>query len=260
MTSNKRSWESPRLVGEYVGRSGLQPPEQAVLERWRQALPAMQMLDIGVGCGRTTPHFAGLARDYVGIDYSEPMVDACRRQWGTRHARFEVVDATDMRMFDDASFDFVLFSFNGIDYVTHDERLQILAEVRRVGRPGGVFCFSSHNLLAIDRVNRLRDQIGRSPIGTGRRLIEWAGWKLRHQRRYDRRTLRDAEHAVINDGAYDSSLETYYVRASAQLRQLEASFTDVRVLALADGRELSVSELATATDPWLTYCCRMRQD
>lgn len=255
---NRRSWQSEQLVEEYRGRLGLQPPEQAVLDGLGARLAGMRMLDIGVGCGRTTPHFAGHVRDYVGIDYSEPMINACRRRWSGSGARFEVVDATDMSAFADASFDFVLFSFNGIDYVSHDERLRILAEVRRVSRAGAVFCFSSHNLLAIDRVNRLRDQWGRSPINTGRRLVEWAGWVWRHQRRLDRRALREADHALFNDGAYHGALETYYVRPAAQLRQLaEAGFDDVRVLALDDGRELDATELASASDPWLTYCCQV---
>jgi len=256
--ANKLSWQSAQLVSEYGGRSGLQRPEQVVRDRLGDRLASMRMLDIGVGCGRTTPHFADCVREYVGIDYSEPMIVACRRRWSGSRARFEVADATDMQQFPAASFDFVLFSFNGIDYVSHDERLRILAEVRRVSRAGAMFCFSSHNLLAIDRVNRLRDQWGRSPINTGRRLVEWAGWVWRHQRRLDRRALREADHAVFNDGAYHGALETYYVRPAAQLRQLtEAGFDDVRVLALDDGRELDAAELPGARDPWLTYCCQV---
>ena len=35
------------------------------------------MLDIGVGTGRTTMHFAGLVKEYVGVDYSSALIQAC---------------------------------------------------------------------------------------------------------------------------------------------------------------------------------------
>ena len=51
-----------------------------------------------------------------------------------------------MNEFDSNSFDLAWFSFNGIDYVATAGRVRILEEVRRILRPGGTFCFSSHNL------------------------------------------------------------------------------------------------------------------
>ena len=37
----------------------------------------------------------------------------------------------------------------GRDYVTPDERGRVLAEMRRVLRPGGAFVYSSHNLASL---------------------------------------------------------------------------------------------------------------
>ena len=51
-----------------------------------------------------------------------------------------------MKLFEDSSFDFILFSFNGIDYMNHDERIRTLREIRRILKTGGYFCFSTHNL------------------------------------------------------------------------------------------------------------------
>src|SRR4051812_33180631 len=97
--------------------SELFPPERTVLHLLRSSLPTMSMLDIGVGGGRTAMHFGGLAREYVGIDYSAAMVNACVARFaGTmERRRFARCDARDMSMFASASFDLVLFSFNGID-------------------------------------------------------------------------------------------------------------------------------------------------
>jgi ubiquinone/menaquinone biosynthesis C-methylase UbiE len=41
----------------------------------------MKMLDIGVGRGRTTMHFAQAAEEYWAIDYSEEMIAACRERF-----------------------------------------------------------------------------------------------------------------------------------------------------------------------------------
>jgi len=79
------------------------------------------------------------------------MVDAAKDRYPDRE--FRQVDARDLSAFADESFDFVLFSYNGLDCVGHADRLQVLAEVHRVVRPGGVFMFSSHNM---DWVHRRR--------------------------------------------------------------------------------------------------------
>ena len=45
----------------------------------------------------------------------------------------------------DNSYDFVLFSYNGIDHLELPERERALIEMKRVLRPGGLMAFSSHN-------------------------------------------------------------------------------------------------------------------
>ena len=45
----------------------------------------------------------------------------------------------------DNSYDFVLFSYNGIDHLELPERERALSEMKRVLRPGGIMAFSSHN-------------------------------------------------------------------------------------------------------------------
>ena len=63
------------------------------------------------------------------------MVEVCRARYPA--FAFRQGDATNMVSLGDASFDFVLFSFNGIDTMPHAQRLQVLAEVRRVLRDDG---------------------------------------------------------------------------------------------------------------------------
>ena len=68
------------------------------------------------------------------------MIKACRLKYPSNTA-FEVADAGNLRIFENAYFDFVIFSFNGMDTVEHEQRLATLHEIRRVIRKGGTFVF-----------------------------------------------------------------------------------------------------------------------
>ena len=132
------------IVDWYRAHTVFLPGERAFvedLERHR----ARRLLDIGVGAGRTTEYFAGLADEYVGLDLSPAMVEACGARFPD--VRFEVADVRDLSRFPDGSFDVVLFSFNGVDCVGSDaDRQRAFAEMRRVCAEGGRLFFSSKNL------------------------------------------------------------------------------------------------------------------
>jgi SAM-dependent methyltransferase len=125
---------------------GLQPCEEAMFQRWIR--PGAAVLDLGVGGGRTAGPLSKTADRYVGIDYSQGMVEASRARYPK--LEFRLGDATDLSQFEDRLFDAVVFSFNGIDYIRADEgRAKCLREVARVLKPSGVFVVSSHNARAI---------------------------------------------------------------------------------------------------------------
>ncbi len=130
------------VVAHYEQAEGLMPPERYLFGKY--AKPGLDILDIGVGGGRTTPFLAKDARSYLGIDYAEAMVEACKRRFPTQ--AFAWGDATDLRDIADGSFDFTVFSFNGIDSMpTNEGRIAALREMRRVTRPDGFIMISSHN-------------------------------------------------------------------------------------------------------------------
>src|SRR5215813_9059413 len=142
MDQNLEVFSSASVVEHYVRLQGLQPCEAHLFNKY--VTQGAEILDIGVGGGRTTPYLSTKARRYVGIDYAQAMIDACRRRFP--ELEFQCEDATDLRRFGDGSFDVVVYAFNGIDYIPTDQgRLRCLAEVRRVLRPGGRLIFSSHN-------------------------------------------------------------------------------------------------------------------
>ncbi len=125
------------------------PPEKTILDELvGNGLGKMSMLDLGVGAGRTTAHFQPFVRRYVGLDYSPPMLEACARRFpdGIPNGRFVLGDARDLQVFPSGSFDFVLFSYNGLDSVDAADREAALREIRRVLKDDGWFCFSTHNI------------------------------------------------------------------------------------------------------------------
>lgn len=142
-------YSDQQVVARYVADgTDLTPVEARLLAEHLRA--GMDVLDLGVGAGRTTPHLRGLGGRYVGIDVEPAMVAACRERFPDADVR--VGDAADLSAFADGSFDAVVFSFNGLDYV--ERRAACLAECHRVLRPGGVLLLSRHNprsVLAVPR-------------------------------------------------------------------------------------------------------------
>ena len=80
MSRNKDFYDLPAVACRLCRpKAHLQPPErQTILRIMRPRLSAMRMLDVGVGGGRTTVHFADLVQEYAGVDYSEINDSECR--------------------------------------------------------------------------------------------------------------------------------------------------------------------------------------
>ncbi|MBD1870951.1 class I SAM-dependent methyltransferase [Cyanobacteria bacterium FACHB-471] len=257
--NNRKLYKARSIVQHYTQLRMLQPAEQTVLDRFQNQWSSIRMLDIGVGGGRTTQHFSKLVLEYVGIDYSTEMIEACQKRFAASpHIAFEVCDARDMSRFGDNSFDFIMFSFNGIDYVSHADRLKVFQEVSRVSKPGGYFFFSSHNLQRIEREFNWRNQMSLNPITTYVNLV-----MLTLLRCFNYSTtleqLNMSTHAIIKDESHNFRLKTCYVRPQAQINQLEASFSDIQVYSWENGLELKTeNEWSANTDMWLYYLCTIK--
>ena len=256
---NKKIYASRNIIQYYARLSMIQPAEQTILDLLQDELSSMKMLDIGVGGGRTTRHFSKLVAEYVGIDYSTNMIAACQERFSTSpQVMFEVCDARDMSRFRDNSFDFILFSFNGIDYISHTDRLKVFQEVSRVGKPGGYFFFSSHNLQRIEREFDLRKQVSLNPITTYINLVTLALLRFfNHSITLEH--LHASAHTIIKDESHNFRLKTYYVRPQEQISQLEADFSNIKVYSWQNGLEIiSKNELCSHVDMWLYYLCTIK--
>ncbi|MCS6915873.1 MAG: methyltransferase domain-containing protein [Myxococcales bacterium] len=252
--ANQRTYRSLSTVLSYRLRSRLQPPERTLLELLRrEGLSGWRLLDIGVGGGRTTVHFAPAARQYVGVDYSDRMIRACQRRFPERAASFQVCDVRHMDAFASGSFDVVLFSFNGLDCISPQDRMEALREIRRVLVPGGRFCFSAHNILALD-LRILPPQLSWNPLELAGRLYR----NIMISRLNGREALDGIHSRPFQVLREPYGVQICYVRPSYQLAQLrEAGFSEVRAFGLADGREIPAEEdLDRRRDAWIYYLCR----
>jgi SAM-dependent methyltransferase len=247
---NRTRYEIDDIVNDYVGRSELLPAEAATMNLLGSILGGMRMLDIGIGGGRTTLHFANRVREYVGIDYAEGMVEACRARFPALASSIRVGDVRNLKGL--AGFDFILFSHNGLDMISFEDRLTALREIRPAAAPGAYFLFSSHNLRSLGTMGNRR--LTRDPRSFARRLlingmVRWINGNLR--------TLRNRDHAVVRDDGCGFSLATCYVRPGEQLRRLEeAGFTGTRIIS-AGGLQREGVDADAFKDEWLHYLARV---
>ncbi len=163
--TNLRVFRAAETVSYYAGLDYLTSAERLMFETYLQA--GFAVLDLGVGGGRTTPYVSSVASNYIGVDYSEEMIRACRMKYPT--LRFEVADAADLSLFANEFFDAVVFSFNGMDNLVPDEkRQQCIRECFRVLKQGGTFIFSCHNPRSLvvgwhwdwDRLRNMANEVG----------------------------------------------------------------------------------------------------
>ncbi|MBE9031866.1 class I SAM-dependent methyltransferase [filamentous cyanobacterium LEGE 11480] len=259
---NLTTYRSAGIVRHYAQLQQLQPAEETILELLKGQWADWSMLDIGVGAGRTTKHFAHRVAQYVGVDYSADMVAACVQRFpgakGSDQVRFDVCDARDLSQFADDSFDFVLFSYNGIDSVSHDDRLQVFREVQRVGKPGGYFCFSSHHLTAMARDFDWGKQWSWNP---GKTYVNLMMTAILHGVNWPTglKQIQAVPYALLKDESHTFRLKHYYIRAAAQLEQLQEWFGEVKVYGWNGGVELeTVEAMDGCMDLWLYYLCRVK--
>lgn len=136
------SGEAVDSYSKFAVEDGLHAAEESVVDRYFDADDG-PVLDVGCGAGRTTAALHDRGFDVTGVDVSPSMVREAKRQFPELDV--QQADATDLAFRDDA-FEYVLFSYCGLDLVYPESaRLDALREIRRVLEPGGVFAFSTHN-------------------------------------------------------------------------------------------------------------------
>ncbi|XHC12679.1 class I SAM-dependent methyltransferase [Labrenzia sp. ac12] len=131
------SWSAGRSYDHYMGRWSRLIAREFV--SWLNAPPDADWADIGCGTGALTETILDMAKpkSVVGLDLSEGFVMHARDAITDERARFEVGSAQDLPL-PDNSVD-VSTSALALNFVP--DKLQALAELRRITRPGGTISF-----------------------------------------------------------------------------------------------------------------------
>ena len=139
---NLAYYSSDYAVNVEFDTYGLTQIESYIVEKYFVKKNA-KVLDVGCGRGRTTVPLKEAGFDVIGIDISEEMIRAAKHKFDD--IDFRVMNACDLK-FENETFDYVLFSFNGLDVIYPEaKRLLALREIYRVLKKDGFFIFSSHN-------------------------------------------------------------------------------------------------------------------
>ncbi len=246
---SRSTYESVDIVELYAKQDALQPPEQTILNLLRSRLHQMSMLDIGVGGGRTTQHFAPFTKEYVGVDYASNMIQICRKKFP--HLYFDVADARNLSAFKNGRFDFTLFSFNGLDYVNHEDRGRALSEMHRVTKECGYVCMSTHNLNYVPELLKLRFK--KNPIGLARELRRI--YRIYSVNKHLKENAKREAYLLLNDGALGFRLITHYIKPEEHVKHLtNLGFGNIRTFSL-EGKEIIPANLTGAKDPYLYFLC-----
>ncbi|MBS1675922.1 MAG: class I SAM-dependent methyltransferase [Actinobacteria bacterium] len=234
------------------------PAERTILRRLAPRIHEIDMLDLGVGTGRTGWTYAPLVRSYVGLDYSPRMVEAAKRRLdGEPGVELLVGDARDLTAID-REFDFILFSFNAIDAVPPEGRREILDQVRSKMRPDGLFQFSTHSLGALPFDTR-RPLSHRYAALPGYRLyaslagIRYARRIREINRGLDVPTARRRGWDVVPSMSHNFRIRDYYVDPQFQVKQLLEHGLEVVAIIDNKGREVKLPH--PGRDPWFDYLC-----
>lgn len=271
MPSQKGLYNSKKIYNDYAQRNYLEKPEIAILDELFCQLASMDMLDMGVGGGRTTSYFAPITKSYIGADYASQMVKVCREKFKDKY-KFIEADVRSMDEFEDNSFGFVLFSFNGIDSFGHQDRLKALKEIRRVLKNNGYFCFSSHNLNWKNLHNlfsfKLNDYNNKNMYGI-KNPIKRQTYLFKTKYRAFRLALlnksfkmadliarlREKDYGHIYDNSLNGKAKIYYISYHEQLRQLKrAGF--IEIFSYSRNGLKTTDEEELNNGGWIYYLCK----
>lgn len=246
---NKTTYSRADVVKYYQNTERLLKAEEVLFEKLSPIIKNSKILDIGIGGGRTTKYLLPISRDYTGVDYVPQFAEETAKKYPD--AKILCSDATNLKEFADETFDFVLFSYNGLDSISNEQRLMVINEVFRVLKKGGIFMFSSHNRDYQD-FNKLPWQ---RKIEYDTKFLKFFLYCLYHLPKHykmKKHQIFTDDYAVVNDGDHRYSLLLYYISIDKQANQLtEFGFSDIEAFDMKGNQVKS-----DTTSHWLHYLAR----
>ncbi|NCJ08459.1 methyltransferase domain-containing protein [Synechococcales cyanobacterium C] len=243
-TLNQLFYTKRDVILDYASQASLWPEETTIFEKFKSYIHDKSVLDLGCGGGRTTSALSSLTTQYIGLDYSMQMVEVCKSKYP--HLMFLQGDASDMHFFEAEQFDFILFSFNGLDCMSHLKRVKTLSEVYRILKPKGVFAFSSHSRLYKGRVVFF-DVTDFNPLHNIRNLLSYFKTRKYHD--------ITNNYEILSDPLAGYGHLTYYIDKKDQVRQLEdRGFCNIDII--NQKNQWIEKDLVDQESCWFHYICK----
>ena len=255
--NNKEIYSSSVVLEKYSKLNFIFPEEIFLINQIKNKKRNLTFLDIGVGAGRTTSHFHHLSNNYIGIDYSKPMVTYCKNKFqNLNHCTFFALDAGNMHSVNNNSANISFFSFNGIDYVSLEKRIEIFREIKKKTKRNGLFMFSTHNLNYIP--NLLKFNAPKNPFKIPSAIYKYFGIRLFN----DLNVINQKNDFVqISDGDSNNfNYRTAYINPIFQIKILEEiGFKDIKVVLneIETTRDQEIIE--KLNNPWLHFICKVEK-
>jgi ubiquinone/menaquinone biosynthesis C-methylase UbiE len=181
------------------------------------------LLDVGCGFGRHAVPLARAGFRVVGVDRSEALLEEARRR-ADGERRLELVRADYRELpLKDETFDAAINLFTSLGFLGDEEDVRVLAEIRRVLRPGGRLVIETTHRDLIVRDDG--EQVWQG-LGAGRLLLE--------QHAFDAASgvMQTTQTLIEGSGARESRTYSVRVYAATELVAMldRAGFTQVRCL------------------------------
>lgn len=143
------------------------------------------------------------------------------------------------------------FSYNSIDYVSHEDRVIIWKEINRVLKQSGIFVFSSHNYYKPQNINNIKYSYN---ILSFLRGLLWYTSGITNHLKLKKHEIYSQNYSIINDGSNNYKLLVYYINKEYQVKQLkEIGFNDIKMVNI-DGKFIDVSSIDKS--PWVYYIAK----
>ena len=230
----------------------LQTTEVIILVKYRDSFWDKRVLDVGCGAGRTTLFLKNFTAHYTGIDYSSAMIELCRNKF--RGMRFVLCDVRDMAASITGEFDFVLFSYNGLDSMGHEDRLRGLQQIEQVLSSDGIFVFSSHNRRYRKTNFSPRLRFCGDPLRQAKHISDFVISRYNHAKN-KKHEIFHADYSILNGVSYNFGVMTYHIDKSRQVSQLKQAGLQVVEMYDEDGTVLS-PESDDSHSAWIYYVAR----
>jgi ubiquinone/menaquinone biosynthesis C-methylase UbiE len=203
-----------------------------------------ELLDVPCGFGRHALPAARAGYRVTGVDRSSALIEEARRRTrGERWPKLVIADYRELP-FADASFDAAMNLFSSLGYLGDDEDTRVLAEIRRVLRPGARLVVE---LMHRDRLVRGFSEQDWRLLGEGRLLLE--------QRTFDAAAGVAQTTQTLIDGAGERDSRTCSVRVYSATELVamlgRAGYADIRVHGDLEGVPFGVDTrlVAVAVSP-----------